>query len=157
VLELVFAGVEADSACTAALENSRLAALMLVRCRELADEITATRICCTMSGANIRRQVLLPVALQFQARNGLCGLRGGALRKLFVEAHRYALFDGHESSSHPAHELVISRGVLVDNLVYKQAVPEGYKAICDASAVSARISAIEHHDSARLPASGRCG
>jgi hypothetical protein len=140
VLELVFAGVEADNACTTALENARLAALIVVRCRELAAEIMVTRICCTMSGANIRRQVLLPVALQFQSKNALCDLGGGALGKIFVEAHRYALFDGYDSISHPAHELVVERGVLVDNLVYKKVVPDGYEAIYDAEGSAVTIT-----------------
>jgi hypothetical protein len=51
---------------------------------------------------------------------------------MFVEAHRYVLFDGYENSAHPAYELVVRQGVMVDNLVYKVTLPDGYEAVRDA-------------------------
>jgi hypothetical protein len=133
VLELVFAGVEADSACATAIENTRLAALIVVRCQLLAKEIVDSQICYTMSGANIRRQVLLPVALQFQQKNSLCHLDGEDVRMLFVAAHRYVLFEGYASSEFSAHDLIIRRGVLVDNLVYMPKVSNAYEKVRDAA------------------------
>ncbi|CUG74188.1 Hypothetical protein, putative, partial [Bodo saltans] len=73
VQEALFAAVESDGACAAALTNPRMAALFVsvvhvVRKQTLEHELSAAT-----SGTNIRRTVLQRVAVHFKRLNGLKG------------------------------------------------------------------------------------
>ncbi|CUG84931.1 Hypothetical protein, putative, partial [Bodo saltans] len=130
--EALFAAVESDSACAAALSNSRMGALFVSVVREVARHTIDNELSVATSGTNIRRTVLQRVARIFTSLNSLEGVTPQDASALLVESLRYTLFDGYVGATFDVTKLVSGRGVLVDNAVYKKEVPEGYEVLRDA-------------------------
>ncbi|CUG91081.1 Hypothetical protein, putative [Bodo saltans] len=130
--EALFAAVESDSACAAALSNSRMGALFVSVVQEVAKQTVDHELSVATSGTNIRRTVLQRVVRVFRSLNALEGVSPQEASALLVESLRYALFDGYVGARFSANKLVSGRGVLVDNAVYKKEVPDGYEMLRDA-------------------------
>ncbi|CUG06307.1 membrane-associated protein, putative [Bodo saltans] len=127
--EALFAAVESDGACAAALSNARMGALFVSVVQEVAKHTIDHELSVVTSGTNIRRSVLQRVARIFRSLNGLKGISPQEASALLVESLRYALFDGYGGRRFSVDELVSGRGVLVDNAVYRRKVPASYEVL----------------------------
>jgi hypothetical protein len=111
--EAVFAAVESDSSCVAALDNPRLAELMVARCLAVARDTEWSEIYSPFRN-NIRQLVLQPAVEAFKQLNGL---EAGDSLRILIESLRHAVFDGYDcadlSKSHRTHDLIARCGVLV--------------------------------------------
>ncbi|CUG86019.1 Hypothetical protein, putative [Bodo saltans] len=140
ILEGLFSAVESDGACAAALTNPRLAALIAARCSTVADEIVKMELCASTSGTNIRQKILDPVARSFKMINGLKRATPRVANRLLVESLRHAAFCGYKVGAESkdaitTDALIMTWGVLVDNLVYKPEPPgDGFKLVLTANA-----------------------
>ncbi|CUG89178.1 Hypothetical protein, putative [Bodo saltans] len=133
IKEQLLSAVESDAACAAALSNPRVAALILARCttlaRQMADEEVSVR---TNGSSDIRRQVLQPVAAWFKKQNIIEGFPVEDPCQLLVECLRHVIFDNYHSfGCFHVTKLVVSRGVLVDNVVFEKVVPTGFTPLLD--------------------------
>ncbi|CUF30690.1 Hypothetical protein, putative, partial [Bodo saltans] len=115
--EAIFAAVESDGECALALGNSRLAALIVAQCRQVAEQMVTYQLCARAFATNVRHDVLQPVVKFFRRLNALQAIKGDDACTLIVESFRYAIFDGYASTKrgYGANDLMTRRGVLVDN------------------------------------------
>ncbi|CUE72136.1 Hypothetical protein, putative, partial [Bodo saltans] len=88
IMQSLFSAVESDSACTLALENPRMAALIVAQCQKLAKTTLVGQVARGMSGYNVRREVLQPVAEKFRSLSGLSDTSGEEACRLLVESFR---------------------------------------------------------------------
>jgi hypothetical protein len=114
--EAVFAAVESDSSCVAALGNPRLAELMVARCLAVARDTEWSKIYSPFRN-NIRQLVLQPAVEAFKQLNGLEAVTAGDSLRILIESLRHVVFDGYDcadlSKSHRTHDLIVRCGVLV--------------------------------------------
>ncbi|CUG89767.1 Hypothetical protein, putative [Bodo saltans] len=128
IMQSLFSAVESDYACTQALENPRVAACIVAQCQKLAKTTLVGQVARGMSGFNVRREVLQPVAERFKLLNGLCGTSAEGACRLLVESFRYVIFDGYESEEpeYAATILMANRGVLVNNVTFVSAAEANF-------------------------------
>ncbi|CUG74170.1 Hypothetical protein, putative [Bodo saltans] len=129
VQEALFAAIESDGACAAALTNPRMAALFVSVVHAVRDETLTYQLSAATSGTNIRRTVLQRVVMLFRDLNGLKNTTAQEASALLVESLRYVLFDGHVSTTYDTDKLISGRGVMVDNATYEMEVPAACAAI----------------------------
>ncbi|CUI14727.1 Hypothetical protein, putative, partial [Bodo saltans] len=84
-----------------------------------------TELCASTSATNIRQKILHPAVQAFKHRNGLNDASPPFANRLLVECLRHAVFKGYKAvDGITTDTLILSWGVLVDNLVYKHAKPD---------------------------------
>ncbi|CUG08739.1 Hypothetical protein, putative [Bodo saltans] len=132
VREALLSAVEADVQCRALLPNPRLGTLVFARCGVVAADFVESGLWLMPTGADVRREVLLPVVKGFKERSGLRDATAEETGLMLVEALRYALFDGYASAdpdTYGAAQLIFGRGVLVDNSVYRDTADKDYERV----------------------------
>ncbi|CUE72121.1 Hypothetical protein, putative [Bodo saltans] len=90
---------ESDYACTKALENPRVAACIVAQCQKLAKTTLVGQVARGMSGYNVRREVLQPVAEKFRSLSGLSDTSGEEACRLLVESFRKEEILGSEEQA----------------------------------------------------------
>ncbi|CUE72131.1 Hypothetical protein, putative [Bodo saltans] len=119
--EALFSAVESDTACVAALENPRVAALIVAQCQKVASAAVAGHVARGMSGFNVRHEVLQPVAEDFKTLNGLSvepALREHVDSLWSHSGTSFSMRMRAVSLNTQQQFLMASRGVLVSNTTF---------------------------------------
>ncbi|CUG92965.1 Hypothetical protein, putative, partial [Bodo saltans] len=132
--EALFAAVESDGTCAAALANPRMAALLVNEVLDIARQTSADEIISVATReVNVRRHVLQRAARGFK----VISERDYTFREVtpqLVESLRHVLFDGYTSAEthcYNTHVLVAHQAILNDNVVYERDVTKGYAVVDD--------------------------